>query len=156
MMRRGDVRAGVKAGLVWLAVSAVLIVVGRASGDGWGSLIGGLLLPVGLLGAPGQLAVNWGSFEKPLAPINGFVAGFLAGLAGVATILIIGIPFGTWLATQDHPAPAMAAALTAPVVLVAYTLALVCWVITIFTSVTLAVVEAPAAEFQFPEAPTEV
>lgn len=149
MIRGRDVRAGLRAGGVWLAASVVLIVIGRLGGEGWGSLVGALLIPLGLLGAPGQLAVNWGNLQKPAAAMNGFVAGSLAGLAGAATVLILGVPLGFWLLAHDPAAPAESALLvfTPLVGLVVYTLALLCLVFTIFTSTTLALVEAPAAEF---------
>ena len=105
MIRGRDVRAGLRAGGVWLVASAVLIVIGRLGGEGWGSLVGALLIPLGLLGAPGQLAVNWGNLQKPAAALNGFVAGSLAGLAGAATVLILGLPLGMWLVAQELPDP---------------------------------------------------
>jgi hypothetical protein len=148
MIRGRDVRAGLRAGGVWLVASAVLIVIGRLGGEGWGSLVGALLIPLGLLGAPGQLAVNWGNLQKPAAALNGFVAGSLAGLAGAATVLILGLPLGMWLVAQDSPTPAAALLAFTPLVgLIVYMLALLCLIFTIFTSTTLAVVEAPAAEF---------
>ena len=149
MIRGRDVRAGLRAGGAWLAASAVLIVLGRLAGDGWWSLVGALLVPLGLLGAPGQLAVNWGNLQKPAAALNGFVAGSLAGLAGAAAVLILGVPLGNWLMANNPPAlspPALTA--FAPLLgLIVYTLALLCFTFTVFTSTTLAVVEAPAAEF---------
>jgi hypothetical protein len=138
-----------RAGGAWLATSAVLIVLGRLAGDGWWSLVGALLVPLGLLGAPGQLAVNWGNLQKPAAALNGFVAGSLAGLAGAAAVLILGVPLGTWLManTSPPPSPTALVAFTPLITLIVYTLALLCVACTIFTSTTLAVVEAPAAEF---------
>ncbi len=152
MIRGRDVRAGLRAGGIWLAASVVLIVIGRLGGDGWGSLVGALLIPLGLLGAPGQLAVNWGNLQKPAAGMNGFVAGSLAGLAGAAAVLILGLPLGLWLVAHGSPAPSSDAMLVfTPVVgVVVYTLSLLCLVFTIFTSTTLAIYEAPAAEFEFP------
>jgi hypothetical protein len=143
-------RAGLRAGGIWLAASAVLIVAGRLAGEGWGSLVGALLVPLGLLGAPGQLAVNWGNLQKPAAALNGFVAGSLAGLAGAAAVLILGVPLGNWLlANSSPPPPPPALTAFAPLItLILYTLALLCFALTIFTSTTLAVVEAPAAEFR--------
>jgi hypothetical protein len=149
------VRAGLRAGGVWLAGSAVLIVIGRLGGEGWGSLVGALLIPLGLLGAPGQLAVNWGNLQKPAAVLNGFVAGSLAGLGGAAAVLILGLPLGLWLVAQNAPAPTDPNLPAEPTVLIfsplvgliVYVLAILCFIFTIFTSTTLAVVEAPAAEF---------
>jgi hypothetical protein len=152
LIRGRDVRAGLRAGGAWLAASAVLILVGRLGGDGWGSLVGWLLIPLGLLGAPGQLAVNWGNLQKPAAGLNGLVAGSLAGLGGAAALLILGLPFGLWLLAPDAAAPASGArvGITPIVGLIVYTLAVICLLLTAFTSTTLAIVEAPAVEFEFP------
>jgi hypothetical protein len=149
MIRGRDVRAGLRAGGVWLLASLVLIAIGRVSGDGWESLVGGLLVPFGLLGAPGQVAVAWGTFQKPAAGLNGFVAGSLAGLGNALALVLIGVPFtarqlnsGSF-AQVAQEAPFMA---YSPLVLVFYTLGILCFLFTIYTSVTLAIVEAPAAD----------
>lgn len=152
MIRGRDVRAGLRAGGAWLAASAVLILVGRLGGDGWGSLIGWLLIPLGLLGAPGQLAVNWGNLQKPAAGLNGFIAGSLAGLGGAAALLILGLPLSLWLVARDSPGPGATVVLTPVLGVIIYTLALLCLILTAFTSTTLAIVEAPAAELEFPRA----
>src|SRR5690349_7433162 len=109
MIRGRDVRAGLRAGGLWLAGSVLLIIVGRVGGADWGSVVGLLLVPFGLLGAPGQVAVAWGNFQKPAAGFNGFVAGTLAGLGNAAAVLIIGAPlavrqlYGPGAANPDVP-----------------------------------------------------
>jgi hypothetical protein len=152
MIRGRDVRAGLRAGGAWLAASAVLILVGRLGGEGWGSLVGWLLIPLGLLGAPGQLAVNWGNLQKPAAGLNGFVAGSLAGVGGAAALLILGLPFSLWLLAPDSAAPGALLGATPILGVIIYTLAVICLILTAFTSTTLAIVEAPAAELEFPRA----
>jgi hypothetical protein len=148
MIRGRDVRAGLRAGGVWLVASIILIAIGRVSGDGWESLVGALLVPFGLLGAPGQVAVAWGSFQKPAAGLNGFVAGSLAGLGNALALVLIGVPFTARQLTGSFIQVAQEAPLVAysPLVLVFYTLGVLCFLFTIYTSVTLAIVEAPAAD----------